>query len=265
MHATFQIDHIVIMVDDLAQAIDNYTTLGFTVLHGGKHPGNPTHNALIVFADGAYIEIIALSPGDDTPMTTRLRKWVAAKPGLVDFALLPQDIEADAVAVRQRGLDIEDPQPGGRLRPDGVQVDWKTCNLAGSGLPFFCADVTPRSLRVPEGEACQHPNGVLGVVDLTIAVTNLKGSTDQYQALLGVPSQPQPSDDRLKAQTTRFTLGQTAITLAQPVDHSSPLNAYLAVGGERPFSFTLQTNQPQDNAQLDLTLTCQTRIFLKNR
>src|SRR5262245_34715412 len=137
MITSFKIDHIVIMVADLAAAIKGYTSLGFTVLEGGSHAGNPTHNALVVFEDGVYLEIIALRPGDNTPRSSRLQKWIQASPGLVDMALLPQDIEADVIAARQRGVAIEDARPGGRLRPDGQQIVWKTANLFGEGLPFL--------------------------------------------------------------------------------------------------------------------------------
>ncbi len=56
--ALLAVDHIVIMVPDLNAAIRDYTELGFTVIPGGSHPAG-THNALIAFADGAYIELIA--------------------------------------------------------------------------------------------------------------------------------------------------------------------------------------------------------------
>ncbi|TMJ30929.1 MAG: VOC family protein, partial [Alphaproteobacteria bacterium] len=52
------IDHLVIMFPDLETAIRDYTELGFTVVRGGSHPTG-THNALIAFADGAYVELIA--------------------------------------------------------------------------------------------------------------------------------------------------------------------------------------------------------------
>src|SRR5262249_12580966 len=52
------IDHIVIAVPDLDRAAQSYASLGFTVVQGGRHPVG-THNALIGFADGAYIELIA--------------------------------------------------------------------------------------------------------------------------------------------------------------------------------------------------------------
>jgi catechol 2,3-dioxygenase-like lactoylglutathione lyase family enzyme len=49
----FALDHVVIAVGDLEQAIADYRSLGFTVVPGGRHPGRTSHNALIVFEDGA--------------------------------------------------------------------------------------------------------------------------------------------------------------------------------------------------------------------
>jgi catechol 2,3-dioxygenase-like lactoylglutathione lyase family enzyme len=262
MKTNFQLDHVVIIVADLARAMEDYTSLGFTVLPGGTHEANPTHNALIVFEDGAYIEIIALRTKDEARMSDRLRKWDQTGPGLVDFALLPNDIEADIARARERGLSIEDAQPGGRLRPDGQQIVWKTANLKGAGLPFFCADVTPRSLRVPEGEARQHPNRVTGVADITVATADLASSTTQYRALLDLEPQPSPSNDALGARLARFDLGQTTIILAQPVTDTSPLRAYLVAGGERPYSFSLRINYSPADDSLDLDRTHRARIRL---
>ena len=53
------LDHIVIAVHDLDAAVADYRALGFQVAIGGRHPGRTSHNALVVFADGAYLEIIA--------------------------------------------------------------------------------------------------------------------------------------------------------------------------------------------------------------
>jgi len=262
MESTFKIDHIVIMVEDLSIAIDDYSALGFTVLEGGTHAANPTHNALVVFADGVYLEIIALRPGATREMSSRLQRWVQARPGLVDIALLPNDIEADIAGARQRGLIIEDAQIGGRIRPDGQEIVWKTANLKGAGLPFFCRDETPRALRVPEGEVRQHPNGVTGVADVTIAVTDLAASASQYQALLGIEPQANGAAPIPEAKIVTFSLGATTITLAQPTTRTSPLQTYLAAGGQRPYSFSLQTNRKEGLGSLDMNRTHNTRIKL---
>ena len=261
MQTGFKIDHIVIMVNNLAAAMQDYAALGFTVLEGGVHEASPTHNALVVFEDGVYLEIIALRLGEETsPRSGRVEKWVQAGPGLVDMALLPQNIEADILAARERGLDIEDAAPGGRVTPDGQQIAWKTANLNGDGLPFFCADVTPRSWRVPEGDVRQHPNGATGVAGVTIAVADLADSVAQWQALLGINPQNNARSSMLEAKTTVFFLDDvTTITLAQAENDAGPLKSYLAAGGARPYSFTLRASQSRE---LDLVKTHGARISL---
>src|SRR5436190_10388386 len=103
------LDHIVILVHDLAVASADYAALGFTVTPGGEHTGGATHNALVVFADDTYLELIAfLQPAPQ-------HNWwhhVAAGEGLIDFALLPGAIEADIATARERGLPIDGPTAG---------------------------------------------------------------------------------------------------------------------------------------------------------
>ena len=52
------IDHLVIAVPELDKAVTAYGELGFTVVPGGRHPIG-THNALVAFEDGAYLELVA--------------------------------------------------------------------------------------------------------------------------------------------------------------------------------------------------------------
>ena len=58
------IDHIVIAVPSLEQAISTYRGLGFSVVEGGRHPYG-SYNALIGFADDSYIEVISFY--EDSP------------------------------------------------------------------------------------------------------------------------------------------------------------------------------------------------------
>lgn len=52
------LDHIVLFVDDLEDAVNVLSSCGFTVTPGGIN--GPTHNALIAFENETYIELIAL-------------------------------------------------------------------------------------------------------------------------------------------------------------------------------------------------------------
>jgi catechol 2,3-dioxygenase-like lactoylglutathione lyase family enzyme len=104
------LDHIVIRVHDLAQTIEDFTALGFTVQQGGTHADGVTHNALIGFADGSYIELIAFLQA-----APQRRWWDVGQrhgDGFVDYALLPSsvgaviDADCDTTVRRRAGVYV---------------------------------------------------------------------------------------------------------------------------------------------------------------
>lgn len=197
------IDHVVILVRDLVAAMDDYAALGFTVTPGGVHADGATHNALVAFADGSYLELIAFRRKAPDHIWWR---HTADGEGLIDFALLPDAIDEDVAAARARGLEIAGPLPGGRERPDGVGIAWKTARPATPDLPFLCGDVTPRDLRVPTGVARQHTNGVTGIARVLVATRDPTESAARYHALLGI-------EGVTVAEGISFPLGSSAIIL----------------------------------------------------
>lgn len=200
------IDHLVILVEDLAEAVEDYEALGFTVSPGGEHTDGATHNALVAFADGAYLELLAFQR---EALDHRWWHHRASGEGLIDFALLPGAIAADVAAAQGRGLPMLGPVPGGRERPDGVRVEWQTAFAEPPELPFLCGDVTPRELRVPAGSAARHSNGVSGIFRVTVAARDLERSAARYVALLGQAPLVEPGR-RL------FKLGSGYIALHEP-------------------------------------------------
>ena len=226
------IDHVVILVQDLAAAAVDYAALGFSVAPGGQHTDGATHNALITFADDSYIELLAfLRPAPE-------HRWSAHAPdgeGLIDFALVPDDIAAVIGDARGRGLVIDGPHAGGRQRPDGQRVAWQTGLPPAPDLPFLCADVTPRELRVPSGPARQHRNGAPRIAEVTVAVRDLDASAARYTALLGSP--PSERDGRRAC----FRLGHARLTLVCPGPEDPELLARLERRGEGPAALVCAT------------------------
>lgn len=227
------IDHIVILVDDLAAARADYQRLGFTVVVGGEHTDGATHNALVSFADGSYLELLAFQRP-----APQHRWWrhTAAGAGLIDFALLPGAIADDVAAARARGLDLVGPNPGGRARPDGVRLEWQTAFAKRPDLPFLCGDVTPRELRVPGADSWDHANAAAGVATITIAVHDLEASAAAYSALLGL----EPAVERGRHI---FRLGAAAIILRALADDEpdgSELAEHLVARGEGLYALGLR-------------------------
>ncbi len=234
------IDHIVIAVNNLDDTIADYTAAGFTVTPGGEHKGGASANVLVTFQDGAYFELIAFK-GEGGGAPGWRSTLVDAGEGLVDFAFRTNDLDAEVEVLKGNGIDVQGPYPGGRFRPDGQRIDWRNIRLEHEGaskLPFYCFDETPRPLRVPDGEASIHANGVTGVAGLTIVVRNLEGSSAAYAAITGSEGEEITVEGANGAR--RFTAGPAAIDLVEPAEGSA-LATYLEQRSEVPYEVALVT------------------------
>jgi hypothetical protein len=174
-----RLDHVVLVVRDLAAAMADHRRRGFTVTPGGQHADRVTHNALISFVDGSYLELVAFH---DLGRSLSHRWWKIAADGggLADFALLSDDLTADAAALAE--LVKTPPKDGGRIRPDGVELKWRTAVLKPP-LPFVIEDVTARELRVPAGAAAEHANGATGIASVAIGAVDIGDVEWRYAAL----------------------------------------------------------------------------------
>jgi catechol 2,3-dioxygenase-like lactoylglutathione lyase family enzyme len=243
------IDHVVILADDLDRAVEQYRGLGFTVTPGGRH-ARFTHNALIVFQDGAYIELIAFyeQPQPGSAETHRWHRHLATGGGLVDFALGAPNLDTVIAQTGTRGARFSGPHPGQRTRPDNIQLRWQMGQAEGENigsLPFLIEDITDRELRVPS-DATEHRNTVRGVRSVVVAVRDLEAAVPRFQALLDLA---QPSSEGLpnleNAEGVSFLVGAHRIDVATPTGPGA-LADYLDRHGEGPFELSLLARESVD-------------------
>lgn len=256
------IDHVVIAVRDLSQASADYERLGFTVTPGGYHTGGETHNSLISFADGSYIELIAFTE-PDRPQSHKWWAKFALGEGTVDFALLSSDLTAEADQLRQAGIAVDGPIDGGRERPDGKRIAWKSLTISSEDgpLPFVIEDVTPREMRVPPGEATRHKLGVTGISGVTVLVSDLERASTLYETFLGNPGEEiDEAEDDLR-RVLRFPVGPHWIELAEPMPDAQHFLEAIAKRGIAPYRLVLATKDA-DRAALPPTVTHGARIEL---
>lgn len=235
---TLKLDHVVVAVHDLDAAIADYTDLGFQVQVGGAHPGRSTHNALVVFEDGSYFELIAWrAPAPQERWWQLLQR---DGEGIVDFALLPADTARTVAQAAAAGLVLDGPTPGGRVRPDGQELRWETARPGTADLPFLCGDRTPRVLRVPGGAAAQHDNGATGIASLAVAVHDVDLTLARYRALLGAAATGSAAhlpDGRGHLATVHLS-GSTLVLCAPPtaagVVREGPYAVVLSTAGGVP-------------------------------
>ncbi|MCO5175820.1 MAG: VOC family protein [Thermomicrobiales bacterium] len=211
------IDHVIILAEDLDTAMQQYTDLGFTVIPGGKH-ARFTHNALVTFQDGSYLELIAFYEAPDAAKGEGHRwfKHVGNGGGLIDFAVGTPDVTSVVKDTTARGLHYDGPHPGQRARPDGEQLRWQSA-MAGSedssALPFVIEDITDRGLRVP-ADGNTHTNGVRGIARLVVAADDLDAAIRDFQALLGVDAPKSKTDAGATFEVGPHTVELVAATAA---------------------------------------------------
>jgi catechol 2,3-dioxygenase-like lactoylglutathione lyase family enzyme len=231
------IDHVVIVVAELESAIASYSHAGFTVVRGGKHPIG-THNALIAFADGSYLELIAFTkPDTGHPWQTALAKGS----GIIDFCMRTDDLAADVESMRRAGAKIGDPFSLTRDRPDGYHLSWVLAvpepPLNGQ-VPFLIKDDTPRDERVPRERS--HRNGATGIRTLMIAVNDPAVTSRSYARVLGRPGAPVERPD-LEAAGVTFTIGPNEVQLLASKSENGPLAQWIRNYGQSPFELVLAT------------------------
>ena len=181
------LDHLVLFVNDLTTAITRFESKGFTVTPGGTN--GPTHNALIVFSNDTYIELIALQSSRARLMMrslrcigvlalrrwlkrdlqTRLLDWMSGPQGLIDVCFRGAELTEISTSSPLSGIGLTDPVQFKRHRPDGMVVQWTLRGANNRRQPFFIQDATPIDYRIPNGNAKIHPNGALGISEVRTA------------------------------------------------------------------------------------------------
>ncbi|MGB8648676.1 MAG: VOC family protein [Anaerolineae bacterium] len=199
------VDHILIAVENVEQAMAVYRRLGFDVQAGGEHPRMGTYNALVPLSDGSYLELIGVRDRVKAALFPNSGSVVAALAHanrLASFALDTNDMVADIEGIRGRGLEIADPMAGERMRPDGQKVAWRTAHFEIPHLPFLIQDITPHSIRVPLPSSGIGAHAFLSQVVLN--VSDAPAASRVWQNLLG----------RIPTTGAEFTLARASVRLA---------------------------------------------------
>jgi len=162
-----KLGHIIYKVDDLDEAVKEYTKKGFTVEYGKK---KKPYNALIYFAEGPYFELL-----ENTGMPSfvkkifrffgkhalidRLDTWDNSKEGLIGLALENDRLDLD---IEQSILDKANLK---YFKGRSGRTDTKDRKLRFMGIvpddmqiPFFGANLHSINVRPPKDYI--HPNGV---------------------------------------------------------------------------------------------------------
>ena len=241
---TLELDHIIVTVDDLDQAIEDYKALGFRVMVGGKHASGTTHNALIPFSDGAYIELIALT-GQEASNTDAedFSRFFQFGEGPAGYALYTDDLDEDVNDMKARGVQISPIRQGNRELPDGRIITWRMAHVDSRLFPLFIQDETLRRWRVPNSERrTHHENGAKGISQVTFVVAGLQTGIARYRAILGVPPQ-------VDHHAAYFLLEGTLLHITVPMDDA--MRQHLEKRRDAPYELKLKIRSGAIAGRLD--------------
>ena len=256
---TARLDHAVVVVRELGSAVRELEAAGFTVVPGGRHDVLPTENALVVFADGGYLELLAtrepatrdelraLRDGEGwdrhlrgvSAVARRFLPLLAGPDGVADWVIRSQALARDAARLRSQGVPAAGPVAMQRMRPDGVRLAWDLLLPESFRHPFVIADRTPREQRVPTDAAVTtHANGARGIAAVQVRVSVVPIAALELGESLGVtPRLGAEGASRLDADGWRVELhpgepeGACGVTIAGCATLPAEIGA-LGVHGE---------------------------------
>jgi hypothetical protein len=181
------IDHVVLPVESLETTRARLSSLGFTVAPDGLHPFG-TENACIYFADGTFLEPLAVAQREDCEATARKGNVFTARDqafrfrngenGFSALAMATEDARRDHKAFRKTGFS-----GGKKLTFSRKFVDAKGKNGKAAFLLSFAADLrspdafffTCEKISAPKVDRRAlevHENGVTGLVKVVMSEQN---------------------------------------------------------------------------------------------
>jgi hypothetical protein len=228
-----RVDHVTIAGRDLKDLRERFAAGGIRTEYGGKHTNGLTEMALASFADGSYLELMAAQDPKAGAPRHYWGKFIDGDAGPCAWAMASADIDADA---KLYGGQIT---AGGRKRPDGTELAWRTLSIGqgvqGTFFPFLIQDVTARELRAyPSGKPTLPEER--GVAAVYIAVWNLEDAIARYRKMFHLPEPARSTDSTLGAKLAAFT--GTPIVLAAP--RGGWIEQRLKAFGEAPCAFVLK-------------------------
>ena len=236
------IDHVIVAGRDLKSMQARLEAVGIATEYGGRHSNHATEMALASFADGSYLELLAIQSDADPQAVAvhALSRQLQQDAGPCAWAARPKDIAAEVKRLKSAGVSVGEAVRSGRNRPDGKRLEWEATQVGdepgGSFFPYLERDLTPRAWRAfPSGK----PNNrdFKGVATVVIAVRDLDAGAKRFRQAYDTPVPLRQVDRAFGAQLAM--LDTVPVILAAPLNAQSWLNARLEQFGEGPCAFIL--------------------------
>lgn len=238
------IDHFIVVAESLPEASRDFREkLGFDVRHGGRHPSG-TENAVILFQDREYLELLALSdqPGAQ-PEAADVRSFLSRGEGAMAVGIQVASAEATSTHLTEKGIHHEGPTPGTIAYPgidEPPPTFWTSLTLK-TGRKFvddtlFFIEYVQGAYREfrgrhpelpPPGSAPpRHPNSAFGILHPWLAVAKA-GEVKQVYEEVGFPVVRRARLGTLKGSALELRAGQSSLLLVESTAPEGPIREFL--------------------------------------
>ena len=192
------LDHVAVVVPDLARAGKTYERLGFRLTPQSSHkgplkPGGPLEpfgsgNHCAMFAKG-YLELLGITDpkrytGEVTPLLQRYAGLHLIALGCHDARQAARDLGSRLgaeLSVRELGRDV--PQAEGGTKPGMFRIVGLPAGTFTEAKLFLIEQVTPEVLWQPE--LLGQPNGVTGLAGAVLCVTSPAETRERLARIIG--------------------------------------------------------------------------------
>jgi catechol 2,3-dioxygenase-like lactoylglutathione lyase family enzyme len=216
------LDHVIVVVRDLAAAARSHRSLlGRSHSWRGSHPAYGTENVLFRVAN-TYLEL--LSPVGPGALADALRSRLDDEgEGLAGLAFATSDAAALTTALRARGIEASEPQPGlGRDDENGAFRRWYNVLIPreatrGVGL-FAIQHQTPPEALPPARPMAAEDACVAALDHVVIESGDLEASKSLYGDALGLRLALDRRFDALGLRMLFFRTGGVTVEVVGRLD-----------------------------------------------
>ncbi|KFM98612.1 VOC family protein [Bacillus clarus] len=241
-------DHLVHVVHCTPEeAAKQMQKLGFHTVQGGEHSNWGTWNSLCYF-DLSYIEFLAVQHEEkakeaDNPLVQETVVKLQDGEGMLQIAIRTEQIEELALKFEERGLQINGPFEGKRMRNDGRLLEWKMLFVkqeeSGPKIPFFIqwneTDEERRNDLRKIGTITEHKNNVQEIETIHYAVKNVRETVREWKEIMGLTVSAVVRNEEWNVECQSVLFGNTNVQFCEPIGEGI-VKEHLMQYGEYPFA-----------------------------
>ena len=235
------VDHVGVVVRDLARAQRDYEQLGFKVTKGGHFPGGVS-NSVVYFQNDSYLELLTVNGSESAKQSdaAALAEFLRQHEGAMFLGINVSSAKRAADYLRARNFDVAGPDPGsimgqGQTTPPppmwfDVGINDKPApGKEGLTLPiFFVEYVFADRLEKRRAEgSMDQANTAMGIHSVWFAVHNVQVQSRTLQAAEFKAGGSREAKF-IGGRGQEVTAGQGVLVLLESSDNNTLLTRYLS-------------------------------------